>query len=369
MSATPVAQTPTPVHRGASHHRARGLWLWVALGALVGGVVGALISHALWSGPDLSAATCTASSVADQVVPSVVTIEVGRAGTSPAGTGSGEFFQAGGYILTNNHVVANAASGASIEIVLSDSQRVPATLVGRDALTDLAVIRAPQAQSPQLIPLGDSSSLDVGQPVVVVGAPLGLSSTVTSGIVSALDRSVQVPGEGTATALLAGAIQTDAAVNPGNSGGAMVNCSGQLIGVPSAGAAVPGSSGGSIGLNFAIPVNLATAVADELIATGSVTHASFGMAVVPVTGQTAQRLGVSEGLYVTGVQAGGPAASAGLRTGDVITEIDGQPATNPDQVTELTIKKRPGEQVPLTYERNGTSHTATVTLGSQPSSG
>jgi putative serine protease PepD len=364
-----VAETSAPLHRTRSHRSVRGLWLWVALGALVGGAIGALISHALWSGPDLSAATCTASSVADQVVPSVVTIEVGRAGTSPAGTGSGEFFRAGGYILTNNHVVANSASGASLEIVLSDGQRVPATLVGRDPLTDLAVIKAPEAQSPQLIPLGDSSSLDVGQPVVVVGAPLGLSSTVTSGIVSALDRSVQVTGEGTATALLAGAIQTDAAVNPGNSGGAMVNCSGQLIGVPSAGAAVPGSPGGSIGLNFAIPVSLATAVADELIATGTVTHASFGMTVAPVTGQAAQRLRVPEGLSVTALQARGPAASAGLRAGDVITEIDGQPATSPDQLTELTIKKQPGDEVPVTYERNGTSHEATVTLGSQPSSG
>jgi putative serine protease PepD len=300
------------------------------------------------------------------VVPSVVTIEVGRSSAGAAGTGSGEFYQEGGYILTNNHVVANAASGAGIEVVLSDGQKVPATLVGRDPLTDLAVIKAPQAESPQVIALGSSADLDVGQPVVVVGAPLGLSSSVTSGIVSALARTIEVPGAGSSpNALLADAIQTDAAINPGNSGGAMVNCSGQLIGIPSAGAALPGSSGGSIGLGFAIPVDIAEAVANELIATGHVTHASFGLEVAPVTPPIAQRTGLPQGLYVTGVQAGGPAASAGLRVGDVITEIEGQPATSPDQLVALTITQKAGDKVNLTYVRAGQTAEATVTLGSQ----
>jgi putative serine protease PepD len=195
---------------------------------------------------------------------------------------------------------------------------------------------------------------------------LGLSNTVTSGIVSALNRSVEVPGEGKSSALLVDAIQTDAAINPGNSGGAMVNCNGQLIGVPSAGAAIPGSGGGSIGLGFAIPVNLAKAVADEIIATGTVTHSFFGLATVPITGAAAQRAGVSEGLLVTAVKTGGPAASAGIAPGDVITAIDGEPATSPDQLTALTITKKAGEKVELTYERNGQSHTTTVTLGQQP---
>ena len=133
-----------------AHRAARGPWLWVvfaALAALVGGVIGAAISHVWWTGPDIDAAACTASSVADQVLPSVVTIEVGRAGNSPSGTGSGEFFQTGGYILTNNHVVANAANGASLEVVLADGQRLPASLVGRDPMTDLAVIKASEATS------------------------------------------------------------------------------------------------------------------------------------------------------------------------------------------------------------------------------
>jgi putative serine protease PepD len=323
-----------------------------------------LIAYAVWSGPDLSAAACTSSSVADQVVPSVVTIEVGRSSAGPSGTGSGEFYQSGGYILTNNHVVANAASGAAIEVVLSNGQKVPATLVGRDPLTDLAVIKAPEAESPQVIALGTSSDLQVGQPVVVVGAPLGLSNSVTSGIVSALARTVEVPGAGSSqNALLADAIQTDAAINPGNSGGALVNCSGQLVGVPSAGAAVPGSGGGSIGLGFAIPVDIAQAVANELIATGHVNHASFGIQVAPVTGPIAQRAGVTQGLYVTAVQANGPAASAGLRPGDIITEVQGQPATSPDQLVALTITMKAGDKVDLTYVRAGQTHETTVTLG------
>jgi putative serine protease PepD len=342
------------------------LWLWVALGALVGGVVGALVTHAVWSTPDVSATACTASSVAQQVVPSVVTIEVGRSQAGAGGTGSGEFYQDGGYIVTNNHVVANAANGASIEVMLSDGQRVPASLVGRDPLTDLAVIRAAQAESAQVIALGSSSDLEVGQPVVVVGAPLGLSNTVTSGIVSALARTVEVPGAGSSqNALLADAIQTDAAINPGNSGGSMVNCSGQLVGIPTAGATVPGSGGGSIGLGFAIPVDIARAVADQLIATGHVSHASFGLVTVPVTAAISQNTGLPEGLHVNSVQAGGPAATAGIRPGDVITQIDGQPATSPDQLVALTITKKAGDKVDLTYVRAGQTHETTVTLGSQ----
>jgi putative serine protease PepD len=331
------------------------------LGALVGGVVGAVIAHAVWSTPDISVAACTASSVAQQVVPSVVTIEVGRSSAGGAGTGSGEFYQAGGYILTNNHVVANAASGASLEVVLSDGQRLPATLVGRDPLTDLAVIKAPEAQTAQVIALGSSSDLEVGQPVVVVGAPLGLSNTVTSGIVSALARTIEVPGAGSLqNALLADAIQTDAAINPGNSGGSMVECDGELVGIPTAGAAVPGSAGGNIGLGFAIPVDIAQAVANQLIETGHVSHASFGLAVSPVAAPAA-------GLHVNSVQSGGPAAAAGLRPGDVITEIDGQPATSADQLIALTITKKAGDKVDLAYVRAGQTHETTVTLGSQGS--
>jgi len=221
-----------------------------------------------------------------------------------------------------------------------------------------------------VIALGESSSVKVGQPTVVIGSPLGLSGTVTSGIVSALDRTIQVPGENDSTALLVSAIQTDAPINPGNSGGAMVNCSDQLIGVPTAGATVPTSSGessgGSIGLGFAIPVDLAKTISNEIISTGSVTHAFFGLETLPIPPVAAEQAGLPEGLFVRAVTPGGPAAQAGLRAEDVITSINGAPATSNIQLQELTITKKPGDTVPLEYSRNGHTTKTTVTLGARP---
>ena len=205
-----------------------------------------------------------------------------------------------------------------------------------------------------------------GEPVVAIGAPLGLSGTVTSGIVSALDRTVEVPGEDDRSALLVSAVQTVASINPGNSGGALVNCEGQLVGVPTAGATVPNSAGGSIGLGFAIPVNLAKSVADEIIATGRVTHAFFGLQTAPIPPAAAEQAGLPEGLYVQAVTAGGPAATAGLRASDVITKINGEPATSNIQLQELTLTKKPGDTVPIGYPRDGKSATTTVTLAAQP---
>ncbi|MGH3262613.1 MAG: S1C family serine protease, partial [Trebonia sp.] len=198
----------------------------------------------------------------------------------------------------------------------------------------------------------------------------GLSGTVTSGIVSALDRTVEVPAENDKSALLVSAVQTDAAINPGNSGGALVNCSGQLIGVPSAGATVPTSSGessgGSIGLGFAIPVDLAKTISGEIMSTGRVTHAFFGLQTVPIPQATAAEAGISEGLFVAGVVADGPAAKAGLRRGDVITKVNGNPATGNVQLQEVTLAKRPGDTVTVDYVRDGKAATATVTLAAQP---
>jgi putative serine protease PepD len=294
----------------------------------------------------------------------VVTIYASGGGKS--GSGSGEVIRSDGYILTNNHVISIAASGGSVEVLFSDGQTVPATITGRDPQTDLAVIKVQTSKQLRVIELGTSSTVKVGEATVVIGAPLGLSGTVTSGIVSALDRTVEVPADEDTSALLVSAIQTDAPINPGNSGGAMVNCAGQLIGVPSAGATVPGSGGGSIGLGFAIPVDLAKTISDEIIATGTVTHAYFGLATVPIPPAAAAQAGVPEGLYVQGVAAGGPAAKAGLRPGDVITTINGQPATSNVQLQELTLTKKPGDTVSIGYSRDGKSATATVTLGAQP---
>jgi putative serine protease PepD len=306
--------------------------------------------------------------VADDVLPSVVTISA--SGRSGGGTGSGEVIKSDGYILTNNHVIALAASGGTVEVLYADGTSEPASIVGRDVLTDLAVLKAEVPSGVPVIATGSSGSLQVGEPVVALGAPLGLSGTVTSGIVSALDRTVEVPAEDDASALLVAAVQTDAAINPGNSGGALVNCDGQLVGIPSAGATVPTSSGessgGSIGLGFAIPVDSAMTVADEIIATGRATHSYFGLQTVPIPETAAKEAGITGGLFVAGVVAGGPAEQAGLREGDVITSIDGKQATSNIQLQEVTLTKNPGETVELGYLRGGKSEKTTVTLGKQP---
>ncbi len=360
------------MHAQGSKSPSRGRrWLWAGLAVIilvVGGVIGGLIgSSTKTSSANSNASVCPATSVADKTLPSVVTISA-RKGAS-GGTGSGEVIRSDGYILTNNHVISIAADGGTVEVLFSDGTSAPATITGRDPTADLAVIKV-NLDNLTVIPFGSSSSVDVGEPVVVMGAPLGLSSTVTSGIVSALDRTIEVPGDNGQSALLVSAVQTDAAINPGNSGGAMTNCSGQLIGVPSAGATVPNPSGessaGSVGLGFAIPVDLAKAVSDEIISTGTVTHAYFGIQVARIPPSAAQKAGTPEGLYVAGVVPGGPSASAGLQEGDIITEINGQPATDPNQLQALTITQRAGSTVAITYDRNGQSHSTTITLGSQP---
>ena len=349
-------------------------WLpWVALGGalVVGGVVGGCTNSATSSsapgsasGSSQAVSACAVTPVADQVIPSVVTIAASGSGGS--GTGSGEVIRSDGYILTNNHVISVGAQGGSVEVLFADGQHAPATITGRDPQTDLAVLKVQVSHELKVIKLGSSSSVKVGEPVVAIGAPLGLSGTVTSGIVSALDRTVEVPGEGDKTALLVSALQTDAAINPGNSGGALVNCAGELVGVPTAGAAVPNSPGGSIGLGFAIPVDLAKSISDEIISTGRVTHAFFGLQTVPIPPAAAAQAGLPEGLYVQGVTPGGPAAMAGLRADDVITKIDGEPATSNVQLQELTLTKKPGDTVSVEYSRDGQSATATVTLAAQP---
>jgi putative serine protease PepD len=348
----------------------------VALGTalVVGGVIGGVIVAATQSSGSTpasnSAATssCAVTPLASQVVPSVVTIAA--SGANGSGTGSGEVIRSGGYILTNNHVISIAANGGSVEVLFADGKTAAATITGRDPQTDLAVLKIQPPAQLKVIALGSSGSVHVGAPVVAVGAPLGLSGTVTSGIVSALDRTVEVPGENDRSALLVSAMQTDAAINPGNSGGALVDCAGHLVGVPTAGATVPSpagaSGGGSIGLGFAIPVDLAMSIADEIIATGRVTHAYFGLQAVPIPPEAAAQAGVSGGLYITGISPGSPAASAGLRPDDIITSIEGKPAASNIQLQELTLTKKPGDTVTLDYVRGGQSAKATVTLGAQP---
>jgi putative serine protease PepD len=343
-------------------------WALAVIALLVAGLIGGLIANALngSSSSTASAGVCNVVQVAADKLPSVVTIRVASAGGG--GVGSGEVIRSDGYILTNDHVISPAANGGAVKVQFYDGKTVSATITGRDPLTDLAVLKVDESDLP-VIAIGDSSDLKIGQPVVALGAPLGLYSTVTSGIVSALGRTVTVPGEAN-TALLIDAIQTDAAINPGNSGGALVDCSGQLVGVPTAGASVPnpagGGSSGSVGLGFAIPVNFAIQVADEIISTGTVTHAYLGVRAQPVSPSAARENGIAEGLFVVAVAPNGPVASAGLMPGDVITKIDGEAAVSTDQIMGLTLTKRAGDKVELTYDRDGTEHTATVTLTAQP---
>jgi putative serine protease PepD len=365
MTSDPV---PPPDPRPSGH---AGLpsWLWPAVTvAAIGVAIAALVvavqsdhestANGAASGATTSNAStaCSITTIAEQELPSVVTIAV--AGEAGSGTGSGEVIDDAGHVLTNNHVIATAASGGHIEVIFSDGSRQSAQLVGRDSQTDLAVLKVPQPEGLRPIRFGSSQAVRVGESVVALGAPLGLSSTVTSGIVSALDRSVNVPADNGGTALLVAAIQTDAAINPGNSGGALVDCAGKLIGVPTAGATVPnpdgGTSAGSIGLGFAIPSDFAHSIAEELIAHGSVTHGFFGINVNTAPSGT--------GLVVTAVTPGGPAADAGLQAGDVITKLDGNPAGSAEQLLELTLTRKPGDTVSISYEREGNTHETQLTL-------
>jgi putative serine protease PepD len=356
------------------------LALTTALAALVGGAIGGLIVH---HGEGLAAprsvtigstqattpagagTTGSVAAVAAKILPSVVSIEIktGEGGD----TGSGIVISDAGYILTNNHVVAAATGGGRLSIVFPDKQSVTGQIVGRDTVSDLAVVRVRNVHGLHPAVLGSSSSLAVGDLVVAVGSPLGLAGTVTSGIVSALDRPVEAGSSaGTADDVI-DAIQTDAAINPGNSGGPLVDASGAVVGVNSAIATLSasplsGGQGGSIGLGFAIPIDQAKRIAREIIEKGFSTHAIIGVHLdARFTGNGA-KIGDPQGGQA--VSPGGPAASAGLRPGDVIVAVDGNAITTADELIVAIRRHAPGERLTLSYLRGGSRHTATVTLGS-----
>lgn len=333
--------------------------------ALAGGVLGGLIVH--WSTPEPVAApvvACDTVALADQVLPSVVTINV--TGQSGRSNGTGEIVRADGYILTNDHVIAAGANGGSLSVLFSSGESLPATVVGRVVALDLAVVKVDSPDELPTIELAPASPV-VGQPVVALGSPLGLEGSVTRGIVSALGREVRVPADGGGTALVTGAVQTDASINPGNSGGPLIDCDGRMVGVNTAIATVPNSAGqsggGSVGIGFAIPVDLASAVADELIETGEFALPSFGVDAAPITQAIAERYGLRAGLYVRSVTEGGPAAAAGITAGDVIVEVDGRVATTIDALTHATLDREVGDVVPVTYLRGGVPTAVEVTLG------
>ncbi len=310
--------------------------------------------------PSMPAASLPAGSVeqvAAKVVPSVVKLEtdMGRASEE----GSGIILSSDGLILTNNHVV-EAAKNGDTTITFADGRTTKFTVVGTDPSSDIAVVKADGVSDLTPITIGSSANLKVGQDVVAIGSPLGLEGTVTTGIISALNRPVAAGGDIRNQNTVLDAIQTDAAINPGNSGGALVNMNGELVGVNSAIATLGGDSAdpqsGSIGLGFAIPIDQAKRIADELIQNGNATHASLGVQV----GNDAS----SHGAKIVEVTSGGAAAAAGLPSGVVVTKVDDRVIGSADALVAAVRSKAPGEKVTLTYlDSSGKPQTVQVTLG------
>jgi len=317
------------------------------------------------------------TAVAAAVAPSVVSIDVTT--QQGSGAGSGVVFDKSGHILTNNHVVGDATGNGAITVTLSDGRTYGATIVGTDASTDLAVIKLTNGPSDLTpISLGDSEALKVGDPAMAVGNPLGLSGTVTTGIISALNRPVSTgpssesplgQQQSSGNEVVTNAIQTSAAINPGNSGGALVNGKGELIGINSSIASLgqsQGSQSGNIGIGFAIPVKEAKSIADQLIKSGKAEHSFLGVSTrdTVVSDGAAKRAGAQ----VVSVSPNTPAANAGLKNGDVIIAVDGQRIDSATalvaQIREMTV----GDKASLTVVRGGARQDVSVTLAAKPAS-
>ena len=320
------------------------------------------------------------SEVYEKAYKSVVEITTTLSQSSPmggeqqgSGQGSGFVFDAQGHVVTNHHVVDGAQS---VSVRFWDGSTYDATVVGTDPSTDLAVIKV-DAPADVLAPLalGDSGSLSVGESVVALGSPFGLEGTLTSGIVSALNREMTSPNNFT----ISNSIQTDAAINHGNSGGPLLNAAGEVVGVNTQ---IKSESGGSDGIGFAIPSSTVSSIVPQIIAGGSVEHAYLGVGVASLSEPVAAELGVPTGAMVTEIREGTPAAQAGLRAatgsamvagqsyptgGDVITAVDGAAITDGASLQSAIDAKRPGDTVSITYTRDGASTTVQVSLGTRPS--
>jgi putative serine protease PepD len=367
--------------------RRPGTAILLAIALLAGGAAGGGVAELVHNGgtSTLSSSTPLATgtvkngsstisgspeSAAAIIGPSVVTIEV--TGTQSSGfgqqqvadTGSGVIIRSAGYILTNNHVVAAAANGGTVNVTLADGTTVPAHIVGTDITTDLAVIKIDGQTGLKAATFAASDALKIGQAVIAVGAPLGLSNTVTEGIVSTLHRPVAT-GDSTSSQAVIDAVQTDAAINPGNSGGALVDLAGRVVAIPSA-IASTGSSGsgqsGNIGVGFGIPSETATKVADQLISTGHAVHSQIGVGLASDSSSSTGTPG--NGATIASVTAGSPAAKAGLQTGDVVTKVNSRLITDSVSLIAAIRSYDPGTTVTLTYTRGGSSKTTKVTLAS-----
>lgn len=381
--------------READKKRARTLGVFVTAALLVGGLLGGTAggAFAIWNlssrglvspgvqSPQTITVNAPASAseitaVAATAMPSVVTIEV--AGAQGAGSGSGVIISEDGHVMTNAHVVSIGTEEPALRVTTSDGRLLGASVVGRDILSDIAVLKIDDDGPFRVMAIGDSDALNVGDETIAIGAPLGLPGTVTSGIISAINRSITVgassaPGEedgqfdfdlpggvSIGQTISLPVIQTDASINPGNSGGALLNTSGELIGVNVAIASTGGQGSGSIGLGFAIPSNFALRVATELMEFGTASHGLLGALVTDASSVASATV---TGAYIDSVTPGGAADRAGIRAGDVVTRFNGLPVTNRIDLTAQVRVLPGGSDATLTYVRSGNSYTVEVTLG------
>lgn len=366
----PYARPPrrSGISGGAIVGIVAGAGLMAVVAGVIGGGVGYVVARQTL--PEASVTTTTIAgapslqpgSIADiaaRVQPAVVQLNV--VGADGAGSGSGFVISADGYIITNNHVAGVAGSDGTIEVLFSDGDKLDGKLVGANAGYDLAVVKVDGGQLPT-VAIGSSAGLSVGDAVIAVGSPLGLQGTVTTGIVSALNRPVTAGDRGATDTAFINAIQTDAAINPGNSGGPLLDGTGAVIGINSAIAslgAAGGSQPGSIGLGFAIPIDTAKRIADEIIATGSST--------TPVIGVSLDMSFTGPGAVVNEVTSGGAAEAAGLQNGDTITAVDGTTVEDATSLIVTVRSKASGDSVTLTVLRGGQTLRIPVTLGSSTS--
>jgi putative serine protease PepD len=325
----------------------------VARGSLAFSGGGSIVS----SHSTIERAPDSIAGIAARVSPSVVSINV--SGAAGSDTGSGFFIRKDGFILTNNHVIENALNGGSVSVALANGKNYDAKIVGRDSAYDLAVLKIAIVDAPAL-QLGNSDAVQVGDGVIAIGSPLGLAGTVTSGILSAKNRPV-TSGNAMGESSFINALQTDAAINPGNSGGPLVDMTGAVIGVNSAIASLGsnfGGQAGSIGLGFAIPINQAKRTADALIATGKSTYPIIGLSL----DRTFTGVGAKVANTPTAVLPGGPADKAGLKGGDLITDIDGNPVANADEAIVAIRSHQVGDSVKVTYHRGTSTRVVTLVL-------
>jgi len=293
--------------------------------------------------------------IVDAVQPSVVTI------FTEGGLGSGVIYSEDGLILTNEHVVRN---NQEVEVAFADGQRVAGTVTASDRVSDLALVQAEREDLPAA--QFQSSLPEIGELAVVIGSPLGFENTVTSGIISGLHR--QIPGSASSSQSLVDLIQTDAAISPGNSGGAVVNGHGEIIGISEA--YIPPQAG-AVALGFAIPAPTATAIAEELLEDGTADHAYLGLTPGAITPQIARELGLEDttGTMVMSVADGGPADEAGLRPGDVLTALDGEDLASPEDLLAALRRLDPGESTTIEFERGNEAQDVEVELTERPSAG